>query len=82
MSKSSKKIEEMTYEEIFAELEGIVSALEGTSSGQALPLDEAIALYERGQVLARHCAGLLEKAELKVRQLNGETLVDLPSDEG
>jgi len=33
-------------------------------------LDEAIALFERGQALAKHCAGLLDKAELRVRQLS------------
>jgi len=65
---SSKPIEEMTYEETFAELQAVVGALEG----EGRPLDESIALYERGQTLARHCASLLEKAELKVRQLNGE----------
>ncbi len=65
---NSKPIEVMTYEETFAELQAVVAALEGESR----PLDEAIALYERGQSLARHCASLLEKAELKVRQLNGE----------
>ena len=70
MSKSSKKVEELTYEETFSELQEIVAALE--SEGR--PLDESIALYERGQALARHCATLLEKAELKVRQLSGETL--------
>lgn len=64
----SKPIEEMTYEESFAELQAVVAALEG----EGRPLDESIAFYERGQALARHCASLLEKAELKVRQLNGE----------
>lgn len=64
----SKNIAEMTYEETFAELQAVVAALE--SEGR--PLDESIALYERGQALVRHCASLLEKAELKVRQLNGE----------
>lgn len=63
-----KPIEEMTYEETFAELQAVVTALEG----EGRPLDESIAYYERGQALARRCAALLEKAELKVRQLNGE----------
>ena len=70
MSKSSKKIEDLAYEEAFSELEEIVAGLEG----EGRPLDESIALYERGQALARHCASLLEKAELKVRQLSGDTL--------
>lgn len=64
----SKSIDEMTYEETFAELQSVVAALEGEGKS----LDESIALYERGQALARHCASLLEKAALKVRQLNGE----------
>ncbi len=67
---NSKPIDEMTYEETFAELQAVVAALEG----EGRPLDESIMYYERGQALARHCASLLEKAELKVRQLNGEVL--------
>ena len=59
--------EELSYEEAFAALEAVVEALEG----EQRPLDEAIALYERGQALTKHCADLLEKAELKVRQLSG-----------
>ena len=71
MSPSKKTPEEQTYEDAFAELETVVSALES----EQRPLDEAIALYERGQVLARHCSALLEKAELRVRQLNGDKIV-------
>jgi exodeoxyribonuclease VII small subunit len=67
MSPSKKSSEELSYEEAFAELESIVEALES----EQRPLDEAITLYERGQALSKHCAALLEKAELKVRQLSG-----------
>jgi exodeoxyribonuclease VII small subunit len=67
MSPASKKeLKDLSYEQAFAELETVVNALEG----EQRPLDEAIALYERGQALAKHCAALLEKAELKVRQLS------------
>ena len=77
MSPSSKKIvEELTYEAAFTELETIVAALEGESR----PLDESISLYERGQALSKHCAALLEKAELKVRQLSGDDLVDFEAE--
>jgi len=72
MSPSSKKVEELTYEAAFSELEAIVAALE--SEGR--PLDESLGLYERGQMLAAHCTALLAKAELKVRQLSGEGLAD------
>jgi exodeoxyribonuclease VII small subunit len=67
-SKKEKPVEELSYEEALAELEGIVSALE---VGQS-PLEEAIKLFERGQALAARCGVLLEAAELKVRQVAGE----------
>jgi len=76
MSPSSKKIEELSYEAAFTELETIVAALEGESR----PLNESISLYERGQALSKHCATLLEKAELKVRQLRGDSLVEFEAE--
>jgi exodeoxyribonuclease VII small subunit len=72
---SSKKIErpveELTYEESLAELEEIVSALEGEQS----QLEESIKLFERGQLLAAHCGVLLEAAELKVKQVAGDDII-------
>lgn len=68
-----KKVEELTYEEAFAELNSLVEALE---SGEH-PLDETMQLFERGQALSRRCIVLLDNAELKVQQLNGENLVDV-----
>jgi exodeoxyribonuclease VII small subunit len=62
----------LTYEQAFSELETIVATLE---SGER-PLDETLALFERGQGLARYCSELLEKAELKVQQLSGDTLTN------
>jgi exodeoxyribonuclease VII small subunit len=53
------------YESAFTELQGIVSKLEaGTAS-----LEESLELFERGQLLARTCSALLEKAELRIREL-------------
>lgn len=75
--KTLPPIESLSYEDALAELEGIVQALE---TGQQ-PLEEAIALFERGQMLARRCAVLLEGAELKVRALSGEP-VDLNGETG
>jgi exodeoxyribonuclease VII small subunit len=65
-----KSIEKLTYEQAYAELEAVVGALETGEQS----LDEALALFERGQGLTRHCAELLDKAELKVQKLSGETL--------
>ncbi|MDT7883980.1 MAG: exodeoxyribonuclease VII small subunit [Thermoflexus sp.] len=60
-----KPVHEMTFEEALAELERIVRALEGGG----LPLEEALALYERGQALAERCQRLLQEAQLRVRIL-------------
>jgi len=66
----TKPIIELTYEQAYAELEAVVSALETGEQS----LDEALTLFERGQGLTKHCAELLDKAELKIRILSGETL--------
>ncbi len=67
-----KKIEEMNYEEAYADLERVVAKLENEQSA----LDESMALFERGQNLSKRCALLLEEAELKIKQLSGEELID------
>ncbi len=68
--KSEKQIEELSYEEALAELEGIVTSLE---DGQS-PLEEAMNLFERGQALVTRCGTLLESAQLKVQKLSGGSL--------
>lgn len=60
-----KPVEELTYEEAFEELQTVVTGLE---SGE-LPLEESLALFERGQALSKHCGTLLEEAELKLKEL-------------
>lgn len=69
--KQEKAVEELSYEEALAELEEIVSVLEGEQN----PLEESIKLFERGQVLAARCGVLLEAAELKVKQVSGDELL-------
>jgi exodeoxyribonuclease VII small subunit len=59
------KIEDLNYEQAFAELQKIVAELEE----EMHDLDKAVGLFERGQALAQHCAELLDKAELKVQAL-------------
>lgn len=68
MAKTTKSIEALTYEQALQELEGILEELESESRG----LDETMGLFERGQLLIRHCQTLLDKAELKVRTLGQE----------
>ena len=58
-------IAELTFEEALAALEQVVSQLEG---GQ-VPLEQSIALYERGDALKKHCEAKLGEAELKVEKI-------------
>ncbi len=67
---TEKKIEELSYEEAFAELEAIVTALENDEH----TLEGSMSLFERGQNLSKRCAALLEEAELKVKQLSDDEL--------
>jgi exodeoxyribonuclease VII small subunit len=56
---------EPTFEELERELEQIVTRLE---QGQ-VPLDEAIALWERGETLYRLCVEKLDGAQGKIEEL-------------
>jgi len=56
---------EQTFEQAQAELEQIVERLE---HGQA-PLDEALALWERGEELYAFCRAKLDSAQGKVEEL-------------
>lgn len=58
-------IKGMSFEAALAELERIVGSLE---SGD-VPLDQSIAIYERGEALKKHCAQLLKAAEDKVEKI-------------
>ena len=70
-------IEELSFEQAYAELEGLVAVLEAGEQD----LDGSVALFERGQALANHCAGLLDQAELKIQQFSGGDLEDfIPED--
>jgi exodeoxyribonuclease VII small subunit len=64
-------IDQLTYEQAFTEYEAIVTALE---SGEH-PLEASLALFERGQALARYCIEKLDKADLKIQQLSDDTLI-------
>nr|BBH95587.1 hypothetical protein KTA_37860 [Thermogemmatispora argillosa] len=60
-----RTMEDLTFEEAFQQLEETVSILQ---NGQ-LPLEKAIEHFERGMRLVHYCNDLLQRAELRVRQL-------------
>jgi exodeoxyribonuclease VII small subunit len=64
-TKGDKEIEALSFEDALKELEGIVQQLE---RGQ-VKLDEAIAIYERGVGLKRHCEKKLAEAKAKVEKI-------------
>ena len=56
---------ERTFEELQRELDELVARLERGD----VPLDEALALWERGEALYRACAERLDRAELRIEEL-------------
>lgn len=63
--KPNQDIKAMSFEQALAELEAIVGKLE---SGQA-PLQESIAIYERGDALKSHCEAQLKTAEARIEKI-------------
>jgi exodeoxyribonuclease VII small subunit len=55
----------MSFEEALGELEQIVRRLETGND----KLDEAIAAYERGALLKRHCEAKLREAQMRVDRI-------------
>lgn len=60
-----EKADALSFEAALAELETIVKKLEAGS----VPLQESIALYERGADLQKRCESELKAAELRVQQI-------------
>jgi exodeoxyribonuclease VII small subunit len=71
-----KSVTDLSFEEASTELEAIVATLENEQKS----LEDSMVLFERGQALIKHCSALLEKAELKVKQLTGDGISDFKDD--
>ena len=56
---------QLTFEQALAALEEIVQRLE---SG-AVPLDESIALYEKGEALRKQCQARLDAAQQRIERI-------------
>jgi exodeoxyribonuclease VII small subunit len=67
-----KSVADLSFEEASSELEALVASLESEQKS----LEDSMSLFERGQALIKHCSDLLDKAELKVKQLTGDGLSD------
>ena len=61
-----------SFEAAVSELETIVQEMESCK----LPLEDALARYQRGISLLRYCQGTLADAEQRIKILEGDALVD------
>ena len=69
--------EEQTFEDLHRALDELVARLERGD----VPLDEALALYERGEAVHRALSERLDRAELRIEELRREGEPD-PRDSG
>jgi exodeoxyribonuclease VII small subunit len=73
-------VKKLSFERAMEELESIVTRLEGGK----VPLEESVAIYERGESLKRRCEELLRQAEVRVEKItidaNGEVSGTVPLD--
>jgi exodeoxyribonuclease VII small subunit len=58
-------VKRLSFEKAMDELESIVAKLEGGK----VPLEESVAIYERGEALKRRCEELLRQAEARVEKI-------------
>lgn len=65
MVKPKAKAPDESFEKLFSELEETVAKLEAGD----LALEDSLALFQRGTELAKKCAALLDRAELRVKEL-------------
>jgi exodeoxyribonuclease VII small subunit len=63
--KTNTDVKTLTFERAIEELETIVKRLE---EGK-VPLEESVAIYERGEILKRRCEDLLRQAEARVEKI-------------
>jgi exodeoxyribonuclease VII small subunit len=61
----SADIAALPFERALEELEAIVRRLERGD----VPLEDSIAIYERGEALKKHCEMLLKRAEARIEKI-------------
>ena len=65
MAEKNSDVTTMPFERAIDELESIVKRLE---EGK-VPLEESVAIYERGEALKKRCEELLRQAEARVEKI-------------
>jgi len=64
-NQTEAEITQLSFERAIEELESIVRRLEDGK----VPLEESVAIYERGEALKRRCEDLLRQAEARVQKI-------------
>lgn len=77
MSDDPTSPDALPFEEAQRQLDEVIEQLES----RELPLEDSLALYERGVALVRRCRLLLDEAERRVVQIVGERELPLADDE-
>ena len=65
MTEKHADVDTLSFERAIEELETIVKRLEDGK----VPLEESVAIYERGEALKRRCDELLRQAEARVEKI-------------
>lgn len=82
MDEGKTELAEMSFEDALRALEQVVRRLE---SGE-VPLEESIALYERGEKLRAHCQARLDAAQARIEAIvqgaDGKPTGTVPFDAG
>jgi exodeoxyribonuclease VII small subunit len=65
MDEPASDIAQMTFEDALRALEEVVRKLE---TGE-VPLDDSISLYERGELLRKHCQARLDAAQARIEKI-------------
>ena len=80
MTADSDDVATLPFEQALAELEAVVDKLEKG----AVPLEESIAIYARGEALKKRCEELLKSAEQRIERItfgaNGKPTGTAPLD--
>lgn len=65
-----KELEELSVEEMFERLDGIIRKLEDGKSS----LEDAFTCYESGMRLVKACAGKIDRVEKQILVVNGQEM--------
>nr|WP_166176431.1 exodeoxyribonuclease VII small subunit [Altererythrobacter segetis] len=65
MDDQGPDLSQMTFEDALKALEEVVRKLE---TGE-VPLDDSISLYERGELLRKHCQARLDAAQARIEKI-------------